>query len=99
LRAAATDLGYSAAVLGSLPRGKGQLVEYFVENCDSRLSVDISMRYEELEGMFGKERLLAVMRWRLTMIEPVIETWVGRWRSTPNCPRDDHASLALEAKI
>jgi len=27
--------------------------------------------------MSGKERLLAVMRWRLAMIEPVIETWAS----------------------
>mmetsp|Transcript_30491 Transcript_30491/g.75770 ORF Transcript_30491/g.75770 Transcript_30491/m.75770 type:complete len:368 (-) Transcript_30491:2377-3480(-) len=77
LRAAATDLGYSAALLGQLPRGTGQLVEHFVEDCDSRLSVEVSRRHDELAGMTSRERLLAVMKWRLAMLEPVIETWAS----------------------
>ena len=54
LQAAAADLGYSPAVVGQLPRGKGSLVEHFVEECDSRLSVMISARHDDLADMSSK---------------------------------------------
>mmetsp|Transcript_14784 Transcript_14784/g.24217 ORF Transcript_14784/g.24217 Transcript_14784/m.24217 type:complete len:389 (+) Transcript_14784:603-1769(+) len=77
LRAAASDLGYSPAVLGQLPRGVGSLVEHFVEECDSRLSVMVSSRHDELADMSGTQRLATVMHWRLAMLEPVIEGWAA----------------------
>ena len=53
------------------------LVEHFVEECDSRLSVQVSMQHNELADMSGKERLVAVMQWRLAMLEPYIESWAS----------------------
>ena len=75
LRRAAADLGYSPAVVGQLPRGVGSLVEHFVEECDSRLSVQVSTRHDELAEMSAKERVITAIQWRLAMIEPLIESW------------------------
>ena len=56
---------------------EGSLVEHFVEECDSRLSVMISTREEELADMTAKERLVALTRWRLAMLEPHVESWAS----------------------
>ena len=63
---------------------------YHSEDCDSRLCVEVSKRHDELDGMSARERLLTVMKWRLAMLEPVIDTWatavaiqVGQCRLNP----------------
>ena len=76
LRAAADDLGYSRAVVGAVRGGAGALVHHFCEDCDSRLSVRIVMETEEaLDPLSPSERLATAIKWRLEMLEPVIETW------------------------
>ena len=76
LRAAADDLGYSRAVVGAVRGGAGALVNHFCEDCDSRLSVRIVMETEEaLDPLSPSERLATAIKWRLEMLEPVIETW------------------------
>ena len=76
LRAAADDLGYSRAVVGAVRGGAGALVHHFCEDCDSRLAVRIVMEQEEaLDPLAPSERLATAIKWRLEMLEPVIETW------------------------
>ena len=76
LFAAADDLGYSRAVVGSVRAGAGALVHHFCEDCDSRLSVRIVMEQEDvLDPLLPSERLATAIKWRLEMLEPVIETW------------------------
>ena len=78
LRAAAEDLGYSAAVAGQIPRGVGALVDHFVDDCDSRLSVKIVLEGDDILGpMTPRERLATVVKWRLEMLEPMIESWAA----------------------
>ena len=74
--AAADDLGYSRAVVGSVRNGAGALVHHFCEDCDSRLSVRIVMEQEDaLDPLLPSERLATAIKWRLEMLEPVIESW------------------------
>jgi len=76
LFAAADELGYSRAVIGSVRNGAGALVHHFCEDCDSRLSVRIVMEQEDvLDPLLPSERLATAIKWRLEMLEPVIETW------------------------
>lgn len=76
LFAAADDLGYSRAVVGSVRNGAGALVHHFCEDCDSRLSVRIVMEQEDaLDPLLPSERLATAIKWRLEMLEPVIESW------------------------
>ena len=96
LFAAADDLGYSRAVVGSVRNGAGALVHHFCEDCDSRLSVRIVMEQEDaLDPLLPSERLATAIKWRLEMLEPVIESWPAapprrRRRRTP--PRRRRAS-------
>jgi len=76
LFAAADELGYSRAVIGSVRNGAGALAHHFCEDCDSRLSVRIVMEQEDvLDPLLPSERLATAIKWRLEMLEPVIETW------------------------
>ena len=78
LRAAAEDLGYSAAVAGQIPRGVGALVDHFADDCDSRLSVKIVLEGDDVLGpMTPRERIATVVKWRLEMLEPMIESWAA----------------------
>jgi len=79
LRLAASDLGYSPAVVGQIPgSGAGSLVHHFCQECDSRLSVKVVMEGEDLlrdSDSSPSDRLATVIKWRLRMLEPLIEQW------------------------
>ncbi|GIL85684.1 hypothetical protein Vretimale_13247 [Volvox reticuliferus] len=75
LIAAARDLRLSPAVIGILPRGEGELVEHFVELCNTKCAKDLGDRQHELLTFKLNERVAKALRTRLEMLRPVIDTW------------------------
>ncbi|EFJ52929.1 hypothetical protein VOLCADRAFT_78964 [Volvox carteri f. nagariensis] len=75
LIAAARDLGLSPAVIGLLPRGEGELVEQFMEQCNSRCIKELEARKQELAALALNERVAEALQMRLEMLKPVIDVW------------------------
>ena len=77
IQAGAVEMGLSAAAAGIVKRGAGSLVEHFVDECDSRLSLKIATHGEqELEDLiFPKDKMAKVVGWRLDMLKEHVEAW------------------------
>ena len=77
IQAGAVEMGLSAAAAGIVKRGAGSLVEHFVDECDSRLSLKIATHGEqELEDLiFPKDKMAKVVGWRLDMLKEHVERW------------------------
>ena len=81
LRSGAIELNLSPAMVGQVPNGVGSMVRHFCDNCDSRLSVKLVLELDELmngdfsQQMSPSQKLATVIKWRLDMLKPVIDTW------------------------
>ncbi|GLC40969.1 hypothetical protein PLESTB_000961500 [Pleodorina starrii] len=75
LIAAARDLKLSPAIIGLLPRGEGDLVEFFIELCNARCIKELELKKQELEGLALNERVAKALQLRLELLQPVIDTW------------------------
>lgn len=77
LEAAATDLGLSPAIVGSLPRSpEGSLVEYFNTTCTQKLKQLLVEEEKEDQAVTATATLSFGIQKRLEMIVPYIDTWV-----------------------
>ncbi|KAK9808338.1 hypothetical protein WJX73_003692 [Symbiochloris irregularis] len=75
VRAGARDLDLSPAIAASLKRGAGDLVEHFVQQCNDQFSVQIEERRGEFENLRLRERIALLVRWRLELTAPFIDSW------------------------
>jgi ubiquinone biosynthesis protein COQ9 len=76
IQRAVTEMGYSAALATLVPRGAGSLVEHFVDECDSRLSLRIATTGEDdLKDLTPEEKMVKVIGWRLDMLKEHAEHW------------------------
>lgn len=75
--AAAKDRGLSAATTGLFERGGAvELVERFIEQCNSRLGEDIGP--EELQALRRlpvRDRIRSVVKARLRLLQPLLNHW------------------------
>ncbi len=72
LQAGARELGLSAAAAALVPGGEAGLVQFFVEQCNSRLAGELAARRAELAAMRVPDRIRTAVRRRLEMLVPVI---------------------------
>ncbi|KAL3132588.1 hypothetical protein ABBQ32_009122 [Trebouxia sp. C0010 RCD-2024] len=71
----ARHIGLSPAVIGLLPRGPAELVEYFENKCNEELASQLQSNKEAWQGLRMTQRVRAGLKLRLQMIAPYIETW------------------------
>lgn len=71
----ARHIGLSPAVIGLLPRGPAELVEYFENKCNEELASQLQNNKEAWQGLRMTQRVRAGLKLRLQMIAPYIETW------------------------
>lgn len=75
VQAAAQRLDLSPAVVGLLDRPEGELVEYYLHSSYSKLTTVVSDCNLSLQGLIIEERLCQMLKWRLEMIIPYIDSW------------------------
>ena len=75
IAAAATEQGLSSASVGLVNRGPVELAEFFADQCNSALAAELAARQDELLAIPVKERLVIMVRLRLEMLVPHLNTW------------------------
>lgn len=75
VQAAARDLGLSPAIAASLERGPAELVEHFVLKSNEEFAAQAAQRKGDLENMRLKERIAQLLRWRLELTAPYVDSW------------------------
>ena len=75
LRAAAKDLGLSPAIGGLLDRGDVELVEYFLDKCNGKLTEDLKSMEAQLKEMRIRDKIRTAVKIRLEMVQPYINVW------------------------
>lgn len=71
----AKHIGLSPAIIGLLPRGPAELVEYFEQKCNEELANQLQSNKEAWQGLRMTQRVKEGLKLRLQMIAPYIDTW------------------------